>query len=115
MWRRNGRQLALAAERGAQVSALDVAGNLLAIAGARVPNPDFHILVAGFNAFQCAANPGAALAEAKRVARPASHVVVMTWGKPEKMEAAAQHFDASHMGAATSTAASLFPSRTPLA
>ncbi|MGB6384565.1 MAG: class I SAM-dependent methyltransferase [Terriglobales bacterium] len=92
----------LAAERGAQVSGLDAAENLLAIARARVPNADFRLgeleslpfpdsafdLVTGFNAFQYAADPGAALAEAKRVARRGAHVVVMTWGKPEGMEAA---------------------------
>jgi ubiquinone/menaquinone biosynthesis C-methylase UbiE len=92
----------LAAERGAYVSGLDAAANLLSIARARVPNGDFHIgeleslpfpdcsfdLVTGFNAFQYAANASAALAEAKRVARPGSKVVAMTWGKPEGMEAA---------------------------
>jgi len=92
----------IAAEREASVSGLDAAENLLAIARARVPTGCFHVgelenlpfeddsfdLVTGFNAFQYAANPGAALAEAKRVARPGSHVVVMTWGNPEGMEAA---------------------------
>ncbi len=92
----------LAAGRGAQVFGLDAAENLLAIARDRVPNGNFHIgeleslpfadasfdLVTGFNSFQYAANPGAALAEAKRVARHGSHVVVVTWGKPDGMEAA---------------------------
>jgi SAM-dependent methyltransferase len=92
----------LAAEKGAQVSGLDAAENLLAIARTRVPNADFRLgeleslpftdssfdLVTGFNAFQYAADPGAALAEGKRVARRGAHVVVMTWGNPEGMEAA---------------------------
>ncbi len=92
----------LAAERGADVSGLDAAENLLTIARARLPEGDFRLgeleslpfadssfdLVTGFNAFQYASNPSAALAEAKRVARPGSPVVVMTWGKPEGMEAA---------------------------
>ena len=92
----------IAADRGAQVSGLDAAENLLAIARTRVPDGTFHLgelenlpfsdgsfdLVTGFNAFQYAASPGAALAEAKRVARPGSRVVVMTWGSPEGMEAA---------------------------
>lgn len=92
----------LAAERGAHVCGLDAAENLLAIAHARVPGGDFQMgeleslpfvdacfdLVTGFNAFQYAASPSAALAEAKRVARPGAQVVVMTWGKPEGMEAA---------------------------
>jgi len=91
-----------AAERGARVSGLDAAENLLAIARARVPDSDFHLgelerlpfpdnsfdLVTGFNSFQYAASPVAALAEAKRVARRGSHVVVVTWGDPEGMEAA---------------------------
>jgi len=97
-----GMAVQLAAERGAQVSGLDAAENLLAIALERVPKGHFHIgelenlpfpdgcfdLVTGFNSFQYAANPGSALAEAKRVARRGSHVVVMTWGKPDGMEAA---------------------------
>jgi len=92
----------IAAEWGAHVSGLDAAENLLTIARDRVPKGNFHIgeleslpfsddsfdLVTGFNAFQYAANPGAALAEAKRVAKPGSKVVVMTWGEPEGMEAA---------------------------
>jgi len=45
-------------------------------------------LVTGFNAFQFAANPVAALTHARRVAKPNGHVVVMTWGTPEGMQAA---------------------------
>jgi SAM-dependent methyltransferase len=92
----------IAAEGGAQVSGLDAAPNLLHIARSRVPSGDFHLgdlenlpfpdkkfdLVTGFNSFQYAANPGFALGEARRVTKPAAHVVVMTWGKPEGMEAA---------------------------
>ena len=91
-----------AAQRGARVSGLDAAENLLAIARDRIPDGDFRLgeleslpfsdssfdLVTGFNAFQYAASPAAALAEAKRVAKRGSHVVVVTWGKPEGMEAA---------------------------
>ena len=92
----------VAAGRGAQVSGVDAAEKLLAIAHARVPEGDFQPgdleslpfpdnsfdLVTGFNSFQYAANPTAALTEAKRVATPGSKVVVMTWGNPENMEAA---------------------------
>lgn len=46
-------------------------------------------VVTGFNAFRFAGDPGRALAEARRVARPGGRVVVITWGDPEGMEAAA--------------------------
>ena len=42
----------------------------------------------GFNSFQYAANPIVALQEARRIARPAGRVVIMTWGVPEGMQAA---------------------------
>jgi len=45
-------------------------------------------VVSGFNSFQYAANPVAALAEAQRVTKPGGTVVIMTWGNPEGMEAA---------------------------
>jgi SAM-dependent methyltransferase len=93
----------LASGRGAQVSGLDAAESLLAIARARVPSGEFRLgdmealpfadaqfdLVTGFNAFQFAADPVAALAEAKRIAKPTGRVVVMTWGTPGGMQAAA--------------------------
>jgi SAM-dependent methyltransferase len=92
----------LAYRRGAAVSGLDAAENLLAIARDRVPGGDLRAgdleelpfadggfdLVTGFNSFQFAANPVAALAEARRITRPGGRVVVMTWGTPEGMEAA---------------------------
>jgi SAM-dependent methyltransferase len=89
----------LAAERGAKVSGIDAAENLLAIARARIPGEfraaDLEELpfadntfdvVTGFNSFQYAANPDAALAQAKRVAKSAGAVVIVTWGKPEGMQ-----------------------------
>jgi SAM-dependent methyltransferase len=93
----------LAAARGARVSGFDAAEGLLAIARERVPTGDFRLadleavpfpddafdVVTGFNAFQFASDPVRALAEARRVARPGGKVVVMTWGDPEGMEAAA--------------------------
>jgi len=92
----------IAAERGAHVTGLDAAPDLLEIARARVPNGDFHLgelerlpfpdrhfdLVTGFNSFQYAGNPGVAVEEAKRVAKPGAHVLIMTWGQPDGMEAA---------------------------
>jgi SAM-dependent methyltransferase len=93
----------LAAARGAEVSGIDAADTLLAIARERTPKGDFHIgdlealpfpdgafdVVTGFNSFQYAANPAVALGEARRVTKPEGVVVVMTWGVPEGMQAAA--------------------------
>ena len=94
----------MAHQRGAMVAGLDASDNLLAIARTRVPQADMRAgdleelpfpdgsfdLVTGFNSFQYAGNPVVALAEAKRVAKPVSgRVVIMTWGPPEGMEAAA--------------------------
>lgn len=97
-----GMAAARAAHRGAKVSGLDAAENLLAMARSRLPSGDFHLgdleelpfpdgefdLVTGFNSFQFAANPVLALQEARRIAKPNGRVVVMTWGAPEGMEAA---------------------------
>jgi SAM-dependent methyltransferase len=93
----------MAAGRGARVCGFDAAEPLLEIARERVPEGDFRAgdlesvpfgdaafdVVSGFNAFQFAGDPVRALAEARRVARPGGTVVVMTWGDPEGMEAAA--------------------------
>lgn len=93
----------IAAALGAKVSGFDAAEALLAIARDRVPAGAFHIadlenvpfgnasfdVVTGFNSFQFAGDPVRALSEARRVAKPGGKVVVMTWGKPEGMEAAA--------------------------
>ena len=98
----SGMAAQIAAKIGARVFGLDASDSLLKIARERVPLGDFRLgemeelpfpdktfeLVTGFNAFQYAANPALALAEAKRVSKPGGKVVVMTWGKPEGMEAA---------------------------
>jgi len=74
----------------------------LAIARERVPSGDFRVadledvpfddetldVVTGFNSFQFAGDPVRALAEARRIAKSGGKVVVMTWGRPEGMEAA---------------------------
>ena len=98
-----GGAVQLAAARGARVSGIDAADTLLAIARERTPEGDFHIgdletlpfddatfdVVTGFNSFQYAANPAVALGEARRVTKAEGVIVVMTWGVPEGMQAAA--------------------------
>lgn len=93
----------LASQRGAEVSGIDAAASLLGIARERVAVADFRLgdveelpfpddtfdFVTGFNSFQFAANPVAALIEARRVAKPTGRIVVLTWGNPKGMEAAA--------------------------
>jgi len=95
--------LGLASARGARVSGLDAAPPLAALARERVPTADVRIgemealpfadgafdLVTGFNAFQYAARPTSALAEARRVARSGAALVVTTWGKPGDCDATA--------------------------
>jgi SAM-dependent methyltransferase len=93
----------MAAGRGAQVSGLDAAEPLLAIARERVPRGDFrtgemeHLpysnqafdVVAAINAFQFAASPVTALQEARRVSQPGAPIVIAVLGKIEDSEAAA--------------------------
>ena len=93
----------MAARLGAQVSGLDAAEPLLAIARERMPQGDFRTgemerlpysnqtfdVVAGINAFQFAASPVTALQEARRVSRPGAPIVIVVLGKIEDSEAAA--------------------------
>ncbi len=93
----------LSAARGAKVAGIDAAEALLAIARDRTPAGDFHHgdleilpfandtfdLVTGFNAFQYAGDAAQALREAGRVTKPSGTIVIMTWGEPAGMEAAA--------------------------
>ena len=92
----------LAARRGAKASGIDAAADMLTIARERVPDGDFRLgdieelpfpdrsfdVITGFNSFQFAGNPEVALREARRVAKPSGVVVIVTWAKPEGMEAA---------------------------
>jgi SAM-dependent methyltransferase len=85
----------LAASRGAAVSGIDGADGMIEIARKlssgidlrvgsmeRLPWPaDSFDVVTGFNVFQFAADPVAALVEAKRVARPGGNVVICNWGR----------------------------------
>jgi SAM-dependent methyltransferase len=93
----------LATERGAAVAGLDATPPLLAVARRRAPAADLREgdlealpfpggafdVVTGFNSFQYAADPLRALREARRVARRGATVVVATWGRPDRCEAAA--------------------------
>ena len=96
-----GLALQIASDRGAIVSGLDASASLLHIARERTPAADHRQgeleelpfaddsfdLVTGFNSFQFAARPVAALSEARRVAAPGGTVVIMTWGEPTGMPA----------------------------
>ncbi len=96
-----GRFLALASAAGAEVTGLDAAPGMLAIARRRVPDAILHQGdieslpfedhsfdgVTGFNSFQYATHPRQALAEARRAVRPGGTVVVAVWGAPERTEA----------------------------
>lgn len=93
----------MAAARGAQVAGVDAAEAMLAIARSRAPAGDFRQgdlealpyadgtfdVVTGFNSFQYAGNPVAALREAGRVTKRGGSIVVMTFGNPEGMEVVA--------------------------
>jgi ubiquinone/menaquinone biosynthesis C-methylase UbiE len=90
------------AQRVANVSGIDATAAFIAIARQRLPGGDFRVgemeslpftdgcfdLVTGFNAFQYAASPRNALAEARRVLRPSGTIVIATWGPPQDCEAA---------------------------
>jgi SAM-dependent methyltransferase len=90
----------LAAAAGATVTGIDAAASLVEIARERVPAGRFDVgdsqflpyaddsfdAVAGINSFQYAADPVAALAEARRVAKPGGTVLVVVWGREERTE-----------------------------
>jgi len=90
----------IASRRGTWVSGLDASGTMIEIARKRVPDGDFsvgeieelpyadHIFkaVVGFNAFQYAGDPVAALREAKRVTSSGGQVVMAIWGRPQDCE-----------------------------
>ena len=98
----SGLAVQIAAARGATVAGLDASPNLIAIARERTPTGEFHTgdleslpfedrtfdFVTGFNAFQFAGNPGLALREARRVAKPGAQVLIMTPGNPEERQVA---------------------------
>jgi SAM-dependent methyltransferase len=96
-----GMFLRLAADRGADVSGLDASEGLLVHARRRVPGAQIlqgeleqlpyddasFDVVTGFNSFQYAARPVAALAEARRVVRPDGRVLLLNWAPADLCEA----------------------------
>ncbi|WGH77869.1 class I SAM-dependent methyltransferase [Jannaschia ovalis] len=98
-----GLAMRLAADLGAEVAGIDASAGLLEVArdrlpGARVEQGDLEAMpfeddsfdvVTGFNSFQFAADPVAALQEARRVTKPGGKVFIMTWGEPGSMEVTA--------------------------
>jgi SAM-dependent methyltransferase len=90
----------LAADAGAAITGLDAAESSVAIARERVPSGRFDVgdnqflpyaddsfdVVVGINSFQYAADPVAALAEARRVAKPGGTVLAVVWGREEHTE-----------------------------
>jgi SAM-dependent methyltransferase len=99
----SGAVLRAAADRGAEVTGLDAAPGLAEVARRRVPGARIEVgemqtlpfadaaydVVTGYNAFQYAADPVAALGEARRVLRPGGVLVVATWGRAEQCQGGA--------------------------
>ena len=99
----SGMAAQIAAALGAEVSGIDAAEAMLSIARSRLPAGDFRQgdleqlpfgdgsfdVVTGFNSFQYAADPAAALREAGRVTRRGGAIGIAAFGDPAGMEAAA--------------------------
>jgi SAM-dependent methyltransferase len=100
-----GLLLALAQQRGATVTGLDVTPGLLAVARNRLPTAELwqadicslpfgdaeFDVVTGVNSVQFAEDPPAALAEAARVVQPGGLVAVGNFAAPERAESTAVH------------------------
>jgi SAM-dependent methyltransferase len=99
----SGTALRLAADRGADVTALEAASAFVHHALRRVPGADIRLgdlqflpfgdesfdVVMGFNSFQYAADVSEALSEARRVLRSGGLVAMGVWGPQEECEIAA--------------------------
>ncbi|MFN2629437.1 MAG: class I SAM-dependent methyltransferase [Gaiellaceae bacterium] len=98
----SGTVLRAAADRGADVSGLDAAPAFVEHARRRVPDARIEVgdleslpfqdasfdVVTGFNSFQYASDPRAALKEARRVLRHGGKVLVAIWGRAEQCDCA---------------------------
>ncbi|MBS1848259.1 MAG: class I SAM-dependent methyltransferase, partial [Actinobacteria bacterium] len=95
-----GLAMSMAEERGLIVSGFDASGPMIDVARSRVPGADIRqgdlealpyddgtfACVTSFNAVQFAADPVAALGEARRVTTPGGKVAIVTWGEMDKCE-----------------------------
>ena len=95
-----GGALQVAREAGADVTGIDAAANLVAIARARLPGARIDVgemedlpfdagsfdIVTGFNSFQFAGDIIQALREARRVCRPGGSVAMLFWGRKEECD-----------------------------
>jgi SAM-dependent methyltransferase len=101
----SGYAAALAAARGAKVTGIDITPELIEIARERVPDGQFVVggmdalpfaddtfdAAVGFNSFQFADDPGAAVSEAARTIKPGGLVAATTFAEPERNESTALH------------------------
>jgi SAM-dependent methyltransferase len=95
-----GLALQMASDLGVIVTGLDASEELLRVAKTRVPaadlrrgdlealpfSDDSYDVVTSFNAIQFAADPTAALREAKRVMAPGGQFAIVTWGEFERCD-----------------------------
>jgi SAM-dependent methyltransferase len=96
----SGAVLRIAADRGADVTGIDASPALAEHARRRVPGSRIEVgdiqflpfddasfdIVTGFNSFQYAADPSAALREARRVLHDNGRVLMAVWGRPEQCD-----------------------------
>lgn len=87
----------LAVDAGASVMGVDASGAMIEIAQERVPEARFHVgdmqvlpfdesvfdVITAFNSLQFTTDPGAALVEARRVAKPGAVVFAVVFGREE--------------------------------
>jgi len=90
----------LASQMGARVAGLDASPGSIEVARERLPQGEFQVgdmetlpwpdgsfdAVTGFNSFQFARNPVAALTESCRVLAPSGKVGMVIWASPEKSQ-----------------------------